>query len=1843
MNRRGGRRPGWLVRSGAGAAVAALFAATDLAAQSCSRTFVANVVAIEQFIWYNRLGAHEPDQLMYVLRQDLVSSTGGAPTSSNHQLRDGKRPRPLVLRVTAGSCLKINFTNWLSSGTPGGLGTDAASVHVTGMQLVNSIADDGSHVGQNASSLVNPGQSTTYTLFAEREGTYLMYSTAQTTGADGNGGQIGKGLFGAVNVEPAGAEFYRSQLSRSELDLATDSVTAAGYPAINYDKRYPALHPQSNRYIVRMTTPVGDTIVHADMNAIITGPNRGNFSSDAYPNPGVAVYNHIAADSRLKPFREFTVIFHDEVGLVQAFDTIFRSERLEHTLHGGRDAFAINYGTGGIGAEIIANRLGVGPMANCNECKFEEFFLSSWVVGDPAMVVDKPAGFTGISLSPGPATVARYPSDPSNVFHSYLNDHVKIRNLHAGPKEHHVFHLHAHQWLHTPNSDGSNYLDSQTIGPGGGFTYEITYGGSGNRNETPGDAILHCHFYPHFAQGMWGLWRVHDVFERGTVLDGNGRPATGSRALPDGEIVTGTPIPAVVPIPTYAMAPVPTSTFPGYPFYIPGVAGHRPPKPPLDTRFDGGLPRHVVTGGLAVFPALNSRDFSKRDSLLAVNWLPETGTPLELAAMAHHERLADTTRVAGQWSTPGLFHLNGLPRRPGAPFADPCGIRGVAMGVPDSVKAAAFQLDTIYFNKARWNFTQHRMFGLWSDVNAFLGLGGQQRRPPEPMFFRVHDNTCLTYHLVNLVPEEYEQDDFQVQTPTDVIGQHIHLVKFDVTSSDGAANGFNYEDGSLAPGDVRHRLEAIRRYYNCTTTVDAANCVGPALPHPTLGAGPDSAWVGAQETLQRWWVDPVLRGNGKTSPLGAVFTHDHFGPSTHQQAGLYAAMLPEDSGTTWRDPETGTVFGTRADGGPTSWRADILYADTSRNFREFNLQIADFTLAYGREGFRGSIGRMPPINPPGKDEVGLPDLLRPPFARNGGPPGRCPNDSLPPCPEILSADDPGTMVVNYRNEPMALRVRDTLSNGQAAGERGDLSYVYSSGIKRADTRLNGFGPYGRRPGVLELDPFTPLMRVYEDDRVRVNLLVGAQEEGHNINIRGTRWLSEPRDWNSGWRNSQVAGISEFHQFFLTPLIGNPEDYVSDFVYEGGATDDRWNGLWGLLRMYRTRQRTLCLLTSTVCPQILTNTSDRKVAVGGQLTTDDSTRVFTDETGEAVSLSLAAARADTTPAKMDGFQYLDPKSPFPTPSDTTTWRGSTTLVQAAKAADASFSFAPTSPPDAQDSVKLGYGNLPVGGVADYDQFDYYPGTNTEVLTAGTAPPTGLGFTFQGTIAYKIMPPGPAGEYELPGDKYTASGVDSLGFYGVCPRVAPVRYYDVSAIDARSYLPGRRLVYNHRTANGGPLVDSAAILYVFTADLDLGIVQNDTMPEPLVLRANPGECVMVRLHNQMQVPLTEVVGWNTLPPIVDQFNANDVDPSEQVGLHAQLVGYDVQLSDGSRAGVNRNTTVAPDTFRWFTWYAGDVRTVNRTFFRATPIEFGGTNLMPSDPIEHASKGAIAALILEPRYSEHHRDPGEATMATIKSPVEIFRELALLWQDDLNLQFGSATTLQRFDCDPNEPMTEEEKEVCEETGDGGEVSFQAGDPVPNLAEAEDPEDSGQKAVNYRTEPMWIRLGFAPNAELGLTRQFDFRNSLADVQVNARPQTPILTAFPGQPVRFRILQPGGHARNKVFNLHGHVWEELPYENRSQFLGSYFYSEWKGTRDGHGPGNHHDVLPKHGAGGLFGVEGEYLWRDQASFLFDGGIWGLMTVSGKYAPVDDGGKDETPGPGGFCTINATTGQTSCTP
>lgn len=1578
----------------------------------CNRNIKADVVALDQVFFWNRLGAVQPQGMVFALRRDVVPVDPAATALNAGQvkLRSDKRPRPMVLRMNVGDCLTVNFQNLLAPAPVNNEqpATRTAAIRVLGLQLVNAASLD-PNVGTNTTQVIAPGGTAAYTFYADREGSHLLYSSAASTGGEGDGGQLNMGLFGSVNVEAKDAEWYRSQVTNDEMEYATIGQTPGGQPLLNYNAVFPAdavTHGHVPGAPVLKMLNAQNEIIYSDLTALITGPNAGRFPAGTYLKnasyTGLQPDGSIVAD-RDQPFREFTIIYHDETGAVQAFSQ-FEDPTLGWTLHSVRDNFAINYGSAGAGAEILANRLGVGPMAGCTECKYEEFFLSSWSVGDPAMVVDVPANApctnSGSSAPCTPqaglkATKAFYPDDPSNVYHSYLGDHVKFRILHGGSKEHHIHHQHAHQWLASPDNDNSTYLDSQAIGPGASFTLEINYNGSGNRNQTAGDSIFHCHFYPHFAQGMWSLWRVHDVLESGTKLDAGGRPAIGSRAYPDAEIQSGTPIPGVVPMPTLAMAPIPAAVQivngqvqvtgagnPGYPFFVPAVAGHRPPHPPLDTLDDGGLPRHIITAG--TFTEQHTRlDFDKTLLTADARQVPEDGTDVEKAAMAFHSQRAHPSYTPS--GTTAVFVTNGNKGQPGAPFADPCITdTGTPTGRQRIYKAAVIQLD-VKFNKAGWHFPQQRMETLWEDVAATRN----GTRAPEPLFFRANSGDCISFYHTMLAPNYYALDDFQVRTPTDVVGQHIHLVKFDVLASDGAGNGWNYEDGTFSPDEVLERIKAINQAGGLVT--GAGRTPLAAKAHPFFGT------LGAQTTVQRWYADPLVNNVGADRTLRTVFTHDHFGPSTHQQVGLYAGLVIEPEASQWRSPETATMMGTRLDGGPTSWRADILTSNQADSYREFLLEIADFQLAYNAK----STTYPDPPNTVGtiaRKEGSVHDL----FVRMPN----CPGGAALPCPEAVSAADPGTMVVNYRNEPVPLRVRDPLTNSQATGDAGDLAHVFRSNVTRADAAFNSQPNFYPVPAdVNGGDPFTPLLRAYQNDKIQVRMLVGAHEEGHNWTINGTRWLAEPSDPNSGYKDSQMMGLSE-HFEFLAPSSKELAPIPTDYLYRGASTDDLWNGVWGLMRIYD-------------------------------------------------------GRAGSRPAL--------PRLPN--------------------------------------------------------------------NTSGTAP------TF----------------------------TNSFNFNGICPISAPVRSYSVVATTAAAALPNATLVYNSRAG----LNDPTALMYLRAGDLDKRGKINPGVPiEPLVLRAAAGDCIQITLQNNLPGTMLERDGWNSMPFVVDNFNTNDVRTSNVAGLHPQLVsGYLWNASDGMNAGGNMIGTVAPGKSITYRWYAGTIEVKADGTRTAIPVEFGATNLMPADPIKQGSKGLFAALVIEPKGATWTEDATSRASATVTVGASSFREFVVMLQNDVNLR--------RAD----------------------------GSAVPNTAGEEDAEDSGQKAINYRTEPFWTRLNYAPDATLGTTRTFDFSNVLSNSQVGGDPETPVFTAKAGTAVRFRVLQAAGHQRNNIFTVHGHYWQRNPYTDQSTVIGSNPLSQPTAAAMGVGPSTHFDAPLVNGAGGIFAVPGDYLIRTFQSFQFDGGMWGILRVT----------------------------------
>jgi hypothetical protein len=1499
------------------------------------RIMRASVVAFDQPMMINRLGTSRPQGMIYALLNDVVKiDPTRALGPGNVQLRPDKRPRPLVLRVNVDDCLQIVFQNFLapSPSSPQQPVTRTASIHVSGLEPATTIQDDGFDAGANPDGQVPPGGQRTYTLYAPAEGTFLLYSPA----GDFNGfnpTQQMLGLFGAVNVEPKGAEYYRSQVSNADLVQAS-RIFVKGQPIIDYEARFRD-GPRKGQPVLRMTD--GDEIIASDLTALITGPRHGRFPKGSRPTA-----NPTLLPDREAPFREITSIYSEALDLVQAFPDYYTTPGTNLVVSGGGDGFAINYGASGIVNEILANRLKIGPAADCPECKFEEFFLSSWPNGDPGVVVDIPAnlncvdnwlsniapsGVTPIPNNPAPTatvtapswgtancrnadtprmkpTKAFYPDDPSNVYHSYLGDHAIFRVLHAGASVHHVHHHHAHQWLFAPGAPGSNYLDSQAIGPGSTYSMELVYYGAGNQNLTAGDSIFHCHFYPHFASGMWALFRVHDTLEMGTQLDASGRPRPGSRALPDPEIMTGTPTPAVVPLPFQAMAPVPAAVEivngqvhfakkpdrnPGYPFFVPGLAGHRAPHPPLafaqdkgDT-LDGGLPRHIVLGGRVSTEVHSQTDYTKNLDLIDALRLPEQGTVVEQLAMkAHEQRSHPGITPEGAFAN---FLLTGAPRASGAPFANPTPTAADVKAPRRLYKGADIQIDTV-FNKAGWHYPQQRMMALWGDVKPLV----DGTKPPEPLFIRANNGELVEYWQSNLVPSYYELDDYQVRTPTDIIGQHIHLVKFDVLAADGATNGFNYEDGTFSPQEVQDRINAINAAplngmcepppglidtpAVCPYGAPRVKKVPKAIP--ALGNGPiKNEWIGAQATVRLWYVDPLkdLPNGGERSYM-TVFTHDHFSPSTHQEAGLYGGVLIEPRDSKWTTL-AGTPLGkgadARDDGGPTSYAANILPPATSpeKSYREFGLAWADTQLVYNnvsktRPDCYPVEPSAPGCVPTGKPYTGWTDTA------NAVNPATSTVTNLVQ-PLVIADFGSGTFSMNYRNEPLPLR----LNNPDKAvdARAGDAAWSYASipgrntafakqpdpsGKINPDCKDQYCFTYPKNPiseGMKPEDPYTPLLRAYPQDPVQIRLLAGGFTTMHDVITHGLPWKFEPYNPNSGWRESQLTLLSEHFELHIKPPRAGDYLYGTSASYEGMS-----NGLWGLLRTY----------------------------------------------------------------------------PFVGPSDV---------------ARPALAPLPSNPKPAD-----------------------LPFTPPQLSACGSGSgPCQREFGITALTIAQALGPNAALTYNGRGLTLT-TGFATNEVLNDPMAIIYVRNEDLCQPKPDDCVPN-------------------------------GMLKRSVKVEPLVLRVAAGDVVKVTLTNAVDTTAatftTPISGARPGMPYTNPYGSIKLLPSTNVGLHPQLLALDVKIGNGVNVGENPASTAVPGANATYTWYAGTMEAGPNGTVNATPVEFGALNLMPADPLNHPYRGLFGGLVVEPAGSTWVEDPDSHMSATVfVADGSSFRDFVVIGQDDADI---------------------------------------------------------------------------------------------------------------------------------------------------------------------------------------------------------------------------------------------------
>lgn len=750
------------------------------------RTFNVSLINIPLFL--NRFGDVVPEGRMYVLDEDIATVRATFATAAKPQLAGEKDLlEPLTLRANKGDCVQVRFTNRLNEPAPNFVRNDSiftlpgetlrpagtvtpaprefapaltqpdndfdparaprASMHVDGLDY-DVTGSDGAAVGNNPDSTAAPGAAITYRFYAQVEGEFQFKDgadpTSRLTQPDSAAAQfIGSqsfGAFGAFVVEPPGATW---------VDARTGGELKSGTRAIIKQPNA----PDFREHVLFMHDEV-----EAEPGILTRLCRTGGDEGD----PDNCVNPTAAQLAKLKAGTLPGLSGGDADALVNGEIPV----KLEY--------FAFNYRSEpGFNREEVgcpaATKAGQG--FDAAECIGEETSLSSWAFGDPG----------GGDL----------------VFANYRGEPTEVRLLHPAEAETHTFHWHVNRWPFDPNDEGglaavsdpnhstaiTNPLDVQAVSPGSHYGL-IVEGGAGSafrdKPATFGDIIFHCHLYPHFATGMWGLNRTLDKRE------------DGDRTNPD-----GTPIPRLEPLADFDYdkstsgtnpPPDPSPTKPGYPLFLPGKFGFKAPKPPL------GVPQRAAAG---VFPP----------------------TQLE-------EDAAD----------PGA-------QVPGGFFQNPC-----PAGQPvKTFNVAAIELTQVYNPKLNWKNPQSRIYVRQEDKAAVLG--GSK---PEPFSPLLNVGDCVVYNLTNELPEQFGGTVFDRAQVTNEVGIHQHMVQFDVLSSDGAANGWNYDQGADPSQTITYRN--------------------------------------------------FVHSNTATNSF-----HDHFFPNVHQDNGLFGGSSIHDAGCTFHDPKSGAV------------------------------------------------------------------------------------------------------------------------------------------------------------------------------------------------------------------------------------------------------------------------------------------------------------------------------------------------------------------------------------------------------------------------------------------------------------------------------------------------------------------------------------------------------------------------------------------------------------------------------------------------------------------------------------------------------------------------------------------------------------------------------------------------------------------------------------------------------------------------------------------------------------------------------------------------------------------------
>jgi len=274
------------------------------------------------------------------------------------------------------------------------------------------------------------------------------------------------------------------------------------------------------------------------------------------------------------------------------------------------------------------------------------------------------------------------------------------------------------------------------------------------------------------------------------------------------------------------------------------------------------------------------------------------------------------------------------------------------------------------------------------------------------------------------------------------------------------------------------------------------------------------------------------------------------------------------------------------------------------------------------------------------------------------------------------------------------------------------------------------------------------------------------------------------------------------------------------------------------------------------------------------------------------------------------------------------------------------------------------------------------------------------------------------------------------------------------------------------------------------------------------------------------------------------------ASRASFSAGMLAFDPKDSQGINVGNNPgDQSIAPGKSKTYTYYA--------------PPQYGETAALVWDWgnfINNVRDGLYGAIIVGPKGATY-RDPVTGGDVSLKSA----------WNVDVILDRSRPENVGRKDFRDASLFFQDEDNIIG-------TSF-----MPYIQQI-----GGLTGVNYRSEPWaWREEGGCEAGNMHtpcLVGQSDL-------------STPTILAHAGDPVRIHVFG-AFNEQNQVFSIEGHEWPFKPNMVGADMLSSLQF----------GASEILDVYIKEGAGGPFGIPGNYVWQNHRMPYAAAGQWGYLSV-----------------------------------